>query len=66
MELLVKEGWELNPNERVVENITKLCDNNDGYCPCNQGDTPKEDTKCPCVSYRDNDKCHCGLYKKIS
>lgn len=63
MEILVKEGWYLNTNDKVVNSILRRCKENDGYCPCHQ-DAPKEDTKCPCKSYLDQDKCHCGLYKK--
>lgn len=41
----------LNPNEKVVKAIKKRLEVTGGYCPCNQGDTPKEDTKCPCKKY---------------
>ena len=48
----IKEGWKLNPNEKVVNAIIK------GINRC--------DTKCPCSGYRLNDKCCCNLYVKIS
>lgn len=51
-----------NPNKKVVNAIKKALERNDGYCPCNQGDTPKEDTKCPCKKYRDESICCCNLY----
>lgn len=52
----------LNPKEKIVEVIKKRLSLNDGYCPCNQVDTPKEDTKCPCLKYRTEQKCCCTLY----
>lgn len=32
----------------------------EGYCPCKVG--KDEDIKCPCLEYRETDKCHCQLY----
>lgn len=32
--ILRKEGWELNPNDKVVNSILKMVENNDGKCPC--------------------------------
>ena len=65
MEILIKEGWQLNPNEKIVKGITKLLERNEGMCPCvhekNDGDL-----HCPCESYRLRNKCCCQLYiKKI-
>jgi ferredoxin-thioredoxin reductase catalytic subunit len=60
--ILRKEGWILNPNDKIVNNILKMIENNDGHCPCYND---SKDTKCPCTSYRENDVCHCGLYKKV-
>lgn len=54
----------LNQNKNIVEKILKRIDLNEGYCPCNQGETPKEDTKCPCKKYREEQHCCCGLYVK--
>ena len=45
-----KEGWELNPNDKVVNAIIKRCEACDGECPCKE--------------YRENDVCHCSLYVK--
>lgn len=59
-----KEGWVLNPNDKLVNSIIKLIERNDGECPCaNPGET-REDRLCPCKSYRDNNICHCNLYIK--
>ena len=61
-----KVGWELNPNDKVVNAILKRCELNDGECPCcNEGAT-KELRMCPCDSYRNHDKCCCGLYVKMN
>lgn len=62
IQILRKEGWILNPNDKVVNAILKRCEINDGECPChNEG----EDKHCPCSDYREKDECHCGLYLKI-
>lgn len=29
-----KEGWILNPNDKVVNAILRRCAKNDGLCPC--------------------------------
>ena len=64
MEILIKEGWQLNPNEKIVKGITKAIERNEGMCPCVHDDNG--DLHCPCESYRQKDKCCCQLYiKKI-
>lgn len=60
--ILRKEGWMLNPNDKVVNGILRMVENNAGKCPCYNDCM---DTTCPCESYRLRDKCHCGLYVKI-
>lgn len=62
----VLPGTQLNPKQKVVEAIVKRINLNEGYCPCDQGDTPKEDTKCPCKKYKEEQYCCCGLYQKLS
>ena len=57
-----KEGWQLNPNNKIVNNILKRIDANDGLCPC---DNDSEDKHCPCSNFRLKDKCCCGLFVKI-
>lgn len=54
----------VNPNSILVEKILKRIDKNEGYCPCNQGETPKEETKCPCNKYKTKHECCCTLYVK--
>ena len=61
IQILRKEGWILNPNDKIVNSIIKRIEKNDGKCPChNTG----YDTKCPCSDYREQDVCHCSLYVK--
>ena len=61
---LLFENTMLNPKENIVEKILNRINKNEGYCPCNQGETPKEDTKCPCKKYREEQYCCCTLYVK--
>lgn len=65
VKLYVKEGWQLNPNQKVVNAILKRCEANDGECPCHNPGETREDRLCPCKSYREDDECHCMLYIKI-
>ena len=62
VKILRKEGWMLNPNDKVVNSILKMVENNDGKCPCYNDCV---DTTCPCEAYRLKDICHCGLYLKV-
>lgn len=57
--ILRKEGWDLNPNDKVVNSILKRVESNEGNCPCHNTGV---DTKCPCSDYREKDICHCTLY----
>lgn len=58
----IKEGWRLNPNEKVVNSIIKGINRCNGECPCMND---SEDKMCPCSNYRLHDKCCCTLYVKI-
>jgi ferredoxin-thioredoxin reductase catalytic subunit len=59
-----KEGWDLNPNDKVVNAILKRIQICDGECPCVNPGKTREDRICPCKEYRENDICHCKLYIK--
>ena len=61
IQLLRKEGWVLNPDDRVVNAILKRCEANNGECPCHNTGVDK---RCPCSDYRENDICRCNLYLK--
>lgn len=61
VQILRKEGWVLNPDDRVVNAILKRCEANNGECPCHNTGVDK---RCPCSDYRENDVCHCNLYLK--
>ena len=56
-----KEGWVLNPNDKVVNAILKICEMNNGECPCHNESVDKH---CPCSDYREEDICKCNLYIK--
>ena len=58
----VKDGWQLNPNIKIVNAILKRIEANGGECPCQNPGKTKEDRTCPCKEYRENDICHCTLY----
>ena len=62
MEILEKEGWKLNPNEKIVNAILKRLQKTEGECPCVNPGITKEDRMCPCKEYRENDHCCCKLY----
>lgn len=64
IEIYRKEGWKLNPNDRVVNAILKRCEKCDGLCPCTHDseDYEGKDLHCPCTDYKLKDVCECGLY----
>ena len=62
MEILIKDGFILNPNDKIVSSLTKMIERNNGNCPCS-GNT-SEDIHCPCSNYRNHNECTCGLYLK--
>lgn len=66
IQILRKDGWQLNPNDKLVNTILKRIELNDGLCPCNTGVNNPEDRVCPCKDYRENSICHCTLYIKES
>ena len=57
----LKNGWIINPNEKIVNGIIKGINRNNGECPCYND---SDDKHCPCSNYRLNDKCCCKLYIK--
>lgn len=58
-----KEGWMLNPDDKIVNNIIRMVGNNGGHCPCKHPERQGHD-QCPCHEYLANDKCYCKLYIK--
>ena len=61
----IKDGWMLNPNEKIVNGIVngilKGINRNNGECPCNNN---SENKMCPCSNYRLHNHCCCTLYVK--
>lgn len=64
--ILRKEGWVLNPNDKVVNAILKRIELNGGECPCQNPGQTREDRLCPCRHYREEDQCCCSLYVRDS
>lgn len=62
MEILIKDDFILNPNDKVVKSLLRIIERNDGKCPCSGNNS--EDLNCPCSNYRLHNNCICGLYKK--
>lgn len=60
-----KDGWILNPNDKVVNGIFRALANNDGHCPCVHPERIGHD-QCPCCAYLEHDVCYCQLYVKES
>ena len=62
IEIYRKEGWQLNPSDKIVNSILRMVERNNGECPCkNDG----ENKHCPCSNYKEKDICCCTLYVKI-
>lgn len=58
-----KDGFLLNPDDKVVNGVIKGLNRNNGKCPCYHGDEiADEDLMCPCKEYRENGNCRCNLY----
>jgi ferredoxin-thioredoxin reductase catalytic subunit len=57
----IKDGWALNPNDKIVTGIINGINRNNGECPCAN---TSEDKHCPCSNYREHDYCCCTLYVK--
>lgn len=62
IEIYRKPGFILNPNDKIVSNILKRIEKNDGECPCNNPGKTREDRMCPCKHYREDNVCCCTLY----
>lgn len=60
-QILRKEGWQLNPDDKIINGVLKGLQRNHWECPCQNNSWDK---KCPCSDYRENDICHCTLYIK--
>lgn len=63
IKILRKEGWDLNPNDKVVNGIINALGRTGGHCPCNHPERRGHD-QCPCSEYLTYDNCICHLYVK--
>ncbi|MDD4333564.1 MAG: ferredoxin-thioredoxin reductase catalytic domain-containing protein [Candidatus Pacebacteria bacterium] len=66
-----ENGFRLNPDKKVVENIILLLLKKNKYCPCRRLSNNKEEDKkiiCPCYYHKEEIKndghCHCFLFVK--
>ncbi len=61
--MIPKDGDMFNPNDSAKDALLNALLERGGYCPCQ----PKKDrdTMCPCINYRKDNKCICGLFVKI-
>lgn len=64
IQIFRKEGFKLNDNDKVVNAILSRCEKNNGVCPCHHSEGDG-DLHCPCESYRERNKCVCGLYVQV-
>ena len=66
IQILRKEGWQLNPSDKIVNAILKRIEYCDGECPCLNPGKTVEERLCPCKEYRKNNICHCNLYVRTN
>lgn len=66
-----ENGFRLNPDKKVVENIILLLLKKNKYCPCRRLSNNEEEDKkiiCPCCYHKEEIKndghCHCFLFVK--
>ena len=57
----VKQGWIVNPDNKMFTVAIKGLINNDGNCPSKENSVIKC-KQCPCISYRVRNLCFCKLY----
>lgn len=63
LKIVRKEGWILNPDDKVVNGIFRALERTNGHCPCVHPERIGHD-QCPCASYLEHDICYCNLYLK--
>ena len=65
IKIVRKEGWDLNPDDKVVNGVFRLLEKTDGHCPSTHPERIGHD-QCPCASYLEHDICYCNLYLKTN
>ena len=53
----------LNPNKDYRIDMQMAIERNGGFCPCIVKKT--QESICPCVDFREHQKCHCDLYVEV-
>ena len=63
IKIVRKEGYRLNPDDNIVNNIFRALERCNGHCPCHHPEREGSD-KCPCYEYMTYGNCYCRLYVK--
>ena len=63
IKIVRKDGFDLNPDDNVVNNIFRSLEKKDGHCPSIHPERNGHD-QCPCSQYLIYGECYCGLYVK--
>lgn len=63
IKIVRKSGYDINPNDSIVNEIFRQLERKDGHCPSKVPDRDGHDY-CPCHDWLANNKCYCGLYIK--
>lgn len=65
VELRIIDGFQLNPNAKVVSGIIKGVGRCGGECPCHNKYKGTKDAICPCKGYLEENHCCCNLYVPV-
>lgn len=65
IEPYIVDGFQLNPNPKVVAGIIKGIKRCKGECPCHNPYKGTPDAICPCKGYREENHCCCTLYVPV-
>ena len=63
IKIVRKDGFDLSPDDNVVNNIFRSLEKRDGHCPSIHLERNGHD-QCPCSQYLTYGECYCGLYVK--
>ena len=63
VKIVIKEGWQLNPDINKVNQVLINLAKTGGCCPSVKPERIGHN-QCPCASYLEHDECYCNLYIK--
>lgn len=61
IDIVVKKGWQINPDEEIVNSIFRQLIKSEGHCISKVNKRIGHD-QCPCAAYLEHDTCYCKLY----